>query len=90
MLRKAIEKGVGFKLKLSLTNIIFHHPCLIFDKDYLLNYFIQLRIRGAIKFLNRHFISEKKAKNKTGYIKIFINIYNILIYIKKKKKDYYI
>jgi len=61
----AIEKEVGIKLKLSMTNVVFSHPCPLFNKDYLINYFIKFRIHyAAIKFLNRNLISEKIKKNR--------------------------
>lgn len=60
----AIEKEVGIKLKLSMTNIVYNHPCPLFNKEYLINYFIRFRIHAAIKFLNRNLISEKIKKNR--------------------------
>jgi len=52
----SIEKEVGIKLKLSMTNIIFNHPCPLFNKEYLINYLIRFRIHAAITFLNRNLI----------------------------------
>ncbi|CAI6342991.1 unnamed protein product [Macrosiphum euphorbiae] len=60
----AINKEVGIKLKLSMINVVFSHPCPLFSKDYLINYFIRFRIHAAIKFLNRNLISEKIKKNR--------------------------
>ncbi|CAI6358330.1 unnamed protein product [Macrosiphum euphorbiae] len=58
----SIENKVGIKLKLSMTNVVFRHPCPLFNKEYLINYFIRFRIYAAIKFLNRNLISEKKNR----------------------------
>ncbi|XP_060869573.1 uncharacterized protein LOC132944310 [Metopolophium dirhodum] len=60
----SIENEVGIKLKLSMTNVVFRHPCPLFNKEYLINYFIRFRIHAAIKFLNRNLISEKQKKNR--------------------------
>jgi len=60
----SIENEVGIKLKLSMTNVIFQHPCPLFSNEYLINYFIRFRIHAAIKFLNRNLISEKQKKNR--------------------------
>lgn len=34
----SIDQEVGVKLKLCMTNVVFHHPCLKFDKDYIIKY----------------------------------------------------
>lgn len=56
------ETGVGEKIKFQIINIPYDHPCNLFDKQYLINLFIRFRIYTAIKFLNRHLVSEKKKK----------------------------
>jgi len=60
----SLEVGVGDKLKMRLFNIIYEHPCLYFNKDYLLKFFIRFRIYVSIKFLNRNLVSEKIIKNR--------------------------
>jgi len=58
------ETGVGEKIKFHINNIPYSHPCSFFDHQYLINLFVRFRIYTAIKFLNRHLVSEKKNKNR--------------------------
>lgn len=46
----SIENGVGSKLKLHFSNVLFNHPCKLFDKSFLLNLYIRFRIFTAVKF----------------------------------------
>lgn len=68
----SIENEEGIKLKLSMTNVVFRYPYSLFNKEYLINYFIRFRIHVAIKFLNRNLISEKQKKKKKRNRKLFI------------------
>jgi len=49
----SIKDNVGFLLKDSLCNVQFNHPCHHFDKTFLLNLYIRLRIFITIKFSNK-------------------------------------
>lgn len=60
----SVEIGVGEKIKFQINNIPFNHPCILFESQYLINLFVRFRIYTAIKFLNRHMVSEKKIKNR--------------------------
>lgn len=60
----SIEKEVGNKLILHMSTVIYNHPCPLFDKEYLIKFFVRFRIYAAIKFLNRTLVSEKIKKNR--------------------------
>lgn len=58
-----------------MANIIFDHLCPLFNKDYLLNYFLRFWIHAALQFLYRKLILESiKIKYKINYIKSFVNV----------------
>ncbi|KAF0711421.1 Transposable element P transposase [Aphis craccivora] len=42
----SIENEEGIKLKLSMTNVVFRYPYSLFNKEYLINYFISIAICG--------------------------------------------
>jgi len=48
----SIEDNVGLLLKDSLCNVQLNHPCNCFDKTFLLDLYIRLRIFITIKFSN--------------------------------------
>jgi len=56
------EDGVDTKLKQQMSNVPLNHPCIYFNKVFLINCITRFRICSAIKFLNRALISEKKIK----------------------------
>lgn len=60
----SVELSVGQKLKQSMVNVVYEHPCSQFDKNYILSFFIRFRIYSSIKFLNKNLVSEKKLKNR--------------------------
>jgi len=56
--------NIGSTLKDLLCNIRFKHPCVLFNKQFLIDLFIRFRIFTAITFLNRSMLSETKLKNR--------------------------
>jgi len=60
----SVELGARQKLKQCMINIVYEHPCPLFNKDYLISFYIRFRIYSSIKFLNKTLLSEKKLKNR--------------------------
>jgi len=60
----ATNNNIGSTMKDLLCNVRFSHPCVLFNKQFLIDLFIRFRIFTAIKFLNRSMLSETKRKNR--------------------------
>lgn len=58
----ATYDNIGSAMKDLLCNVRFSHPCKLFNKQFLIDFFIRFRSFTAIKFLNR----------KTSYYKTFV------------------
>jgi len=60
----ATNNNIGSTMKDLLCNVRFRHPCQLFNKKFVLDLFIRLRIFTTVRFLNKSMLSESNRKNR--------------------------
>lgn len=66
----SIRPGIAQNLRMEIEKIVYRFPCPNFNRSYLLNLFIRMRIYYTIKYINRNFKSNKKYTKNKKLIKI--------------------